>query len=142
MVLESRWADAPDDTAPAPTQKASHRKVKHRTPKKKNSKDKKTSEREDIQVQERTETAPSQPRLTFSLKEKPRPSTAPTTKNEKMELLKKKIEEQRQIYQKNQHQKQQKQLLEDFLNDDGSVQWTDEDEEDEILAKLNRSLKI
>lgn len=116
MVLESKWADAPD----VPKKKAPHQK---KAPQKKaNSTAKKVQE--------------EKPRLTFSLKEKP------TNNTDKKALLKKKIEEQRQIYEKNQHQKQQKELLESFLNDDGGFQWSDEDEEDKILEKLNKSLKL
>lgn len=118
MVLESKWADAPDEPKV---------KTKHRSP-----------------VKKRAEEAP---RLTFSLKNKVKNSDRkadkkPDKKNDKMALLKKKIEEQRQIYEKKQHEKQQKELLESFLNGDDSFQWSDEDEEDKILEKLNKSLKL
>lgn len=61
---------------------------------------------------------------------------------DKLEVLKKKIENQKKILQKAQHEKQQKALLEEFLNDDAKFDWGDEDEEDEIIEKLNNSLKV
>ncbi|QLQ81837.1 hypothetical protein HG537_0G00910 [Torulaspora globosa] len=130
MVLESKWADVPEDPSNDQPDKTSRRKAKQKTPRKKNSKDRKTSEKE--------HNKPT-PQLTFSLKDK---SVDPTHHKDKKELLKKKIEEQRKIYEKNQHQKQQKQLLDEFLKGDTKLQWSAEDEEDEILAKLNKSLKI
>ncbi|QLL34719.1 hypothetical protein HG536_0H00940 [Torulaspora globosa] len=130
MVLESKWADVPDVPPSGQPDKSSRRKAKPKTPRKKGPRDRKIPEKE--------QNSPA-PRLTFSLKDKP---ATPTDHSDKNELLKKKIEEQRKIYEKNQHQKQQKQLLDEFLNGDTKLQWSDEDEEDEILAKLNKSLKI
>lgn len=77
------------------------------------------------------------------------PSKMKTTKTQskqdtasKMKLLKKKIEEQREILQKTHHKNQQQQVLMDFLNDEGSSNWVDDDEEELILQRLKTSLKI
>lgn len=141
MVLESKWADVPDSE---PRKKVSQKKA-HRSPVKK------------------TEQEP--PRLTFSLREKGKEQVPEKAKEkvvekakerakktkekpkkggdvDKMALLKKRLDEQRQIYEKKKHQEQQKALLENFLNGNDSFQWSDEDEEDKILERLNKSLKL
>lgn len=75
---------------------------------------------------------------TSTSKEKKQPS--------KLELLKKKIEEQKHILQKNneiKHKEQQKQLLEDFLNDDdGFLNWEDDEEENDKLLERLGSLEV
>lgn len=130
MVLESRWADAPEKPpVAAKADKTNQRRAK-RSPRKKTPRDKNPQDKE--------HSKPA-PRLTFSVRDVP---ANPPPKGDKKDLLRKRIEEQRKIYERTQHQNQQKQLLEDFLNGDTKLQWSDEDEEDEILAKLNRSLKI
>ncbi|SJM88407.1 uncharacterized protein ZBIST_4596 [Zygosaccharomyces bailii] len=59
----------------------------------------------------------------------------------KSDILKQRIEEQRRILEEKQHKKEQDDLLKSFLNGDDTLQW-DEDEEDQIIEKLNRSLKV
>lgn len=65
----------------------------------------------------------------------------PVASKPKSELLKKRIEEQKRILQEKQHKKQQDELLKNFLSSDDKLEW-DEDEEDQIIEKLNRSLKV
>lgn len=166
MVLESKWADAPDE--PEPTKpKATKKKEPHPAPvhnnlkkdKKKKyhyEKDKRSAGRprsqpETIRAQKknddqsRPQTHP-QTRLVFStndtdLKDVKVEKIEPRQESGKLDLLKQRIEEQRRILEQKKHKKQQEELLQSFLNGKDKLDW-DEDEEDQILEKLNYGLKI
>ncbi|CCH60317.1 hypothetical protein TBLA_0C05210 [Henningerozyma blattae CBS 6284] len=56
----------------------------------------------------------------------------------KLEELKKRIEEQKKFLKVTKHKEEQKKLLEDFLNNDSKFDWVNDDEEDEIVDKLNK----
>ncbi|CAL9731963.1 mRNA transport factor Gfd1p [Monosporozyma unispora] len=71
---------------------------------------------------------------------------SPTPEHEqspsKLELLKKKIAEQKTI-REHKHKEQQQQLLEDFLNDDSAtLNWDEDDEEDDKLLERINKLKV
>lgn len=76
----------------------------------------------------------------------PERTKSPSPMNEngpsKMELLKKKIAEQRRIREALRKEQQQK-LLDDFLNDDSlALNWEDDDEEDDKLLERISKLKV
>lgn len=169
MVLESKWADAPDASPKQNVaeqnpikRKTNHKKdngsspiknksssTNKRTPRKKPT-NPPTSSRNAPNVNanvvrgstESTKDSPPPPnKLVFSVKEEA--SKISNSKDEKkLKILKQKIEEQRKILHTTQHKKQQDALLQDFLNGDEKFQWGEEDEENEIIEKLNKSLKV
>ncbi|GAV55927.1 hypothetical protein ZYGR_0AZ00990 [Zygosaccharomyces rouxii] len=166
MVLESKWADAPDEPEPVtpkttkkqPTSPPPHnnakrdRKKKYHHEKGRKSPDRPRSQPETIHAhhgndQPRPNTHP-QTRLVFSTKDTDlkdvRVEKVQREKREespKLDLLKQRIEEQRRILEQKKHKKQQEELLQSFLHSEDKLDW-DEDEEDQIIEKLNKSLKV
>lgn len=172
MVLESKWADAPDasdktsvaeenstkkksnnkkgnGTSPIKNKSSSSNK---RTPRKKPT-NPPTSSRNPPHLNvnavkhstENTKNTPAPPnRLVFSVKDSKKDDGKVSNKTgeKKLDILKQKIEEQRKILHTTQHKKQQSDLLQDFLNGDEKFQWGEEDEENEIIEKLNKSLRV
>ncbi|KAH7586091.1 GFD1 mRNA transport factor [Nakaseomyces glabratus] len=65
--------------------------------------------------------------------------TDPAANKVKMELLKKKIEEQKKLLNERTHKEKQKELLAAFLEGDEQFAWDDEKEEDELINKLKSS---
>ncbi|CAR29631.1 hypothetical protein ZYGR_0AD03150 [Zygosaccharomyces rouxii] len=165
MVLESKWADAPDE--PEPVKPKNTKKQPTSLPHNNAKKDKKKKYRHDKgnkspeRPRSQPETIHAQPK-----NDHPRPHTHPQTRlvfstkdtdlkdvkvekveresreeSPKLDLLKQRIEEQRRILEQKKHKKQQEELLQSFLHSDDKLDW-DEDEEDQILEKLNKSLKV
>lgn len=78
-----------------------------------------------------------------TLKDDDTPSKMGTSSPSKLELLKKKIEEQRGILEKTKHKEQQQKLLDDFLNDDSmTLNWAEDDEDDDKLLERINKLKV
>lgn len=164
MVLESKWANAPDEPEPAkpkttkkqPTPSHNNAK-KDRKKKYSYEKDKKSPERPRTQPetvhaqhrnnQSRPHTHP-QTRLVFNTKDTnlkdvkvEKVQGEPREESPKLDLLKQRIEEQKCILEQKKHKKQQQELLQGFLHSEDKLDW-DEDEEDQIIDKLNKSLKV
>ena len=66
----------------------------------------------------------------------------PISPASKLNLLKKKIEEQKSILKEHTHKKEQKQLLDAFLTGDDGFKWDNEEEEEKILESFTKSLKV
>ncbi|KAL3241243.1 Gfd1p [Nakaseomyces bracarensis] len=64
----------------------------------------------------------------------------PIDNKAKMELLKKKIEEQKKVLQERTHKAKQKELLAAFLEGDDEFQWDDEQEEEELINRIKTEL--
>lgn len=131
MPLESKWANAPDEVE---TRHKTLRSNRSNNGNKPNRSLKKGSSQKII-CNDSTNRIPKKDSISASYKSE----ESKMNQSSKLELLKQKIEEQKNIL-KAKHKEQQQKLLEDFLNDDSSTfNWEDSiDDEEELLKRINK----
>ncbi|CCK72131.1 Gfd1p KNAG_0J00480 [Huiozyma naganishii CBS 8797] len=83
--------------------------------------------------------------VTAPLNKGPKSKAKPANDPKKTALLREKLEEQRRIFAEKERKSEQQKLLDDFLNDDSTLNWADdidEDDQQEALLEGIGSLKV
>lgn len=130
MLLESKWANVPDDVESENKNIKSYKSHYNKPPKS----SRKGSPKKTIHNNSTTINV-KKDNISYLNKS----SESDTKQSSKLELLKQKIEEQKNIL-KAKHKEQQQKLLEDFLNDESStLDWAASiDDEEKLLERINK----